>query len=188
MKYFIFAMFFILSGLTQAQGFFVPDGAYAPTTEKLKPLNENIENHLTNYNQRRYKVIDGRVIALPNIPDEQPQDEQISDTPLETETDQPTTIAEPLPVEDTITPVTKPHGLPLSIQKQREQETAYQELLKTYPTQKGVPSFQNRYAVYLQDLQEFQKTGKMPKNKAISDTLRKLSASRDMVIFDGTIQ
>lgn len=67
MKYFIFAMLFILSApLAHAQGFFMPSGALSSAQDRLKPLNKDVEKELSDYNQRRYKLIDGRVIALPN--------------------------------------------------------------------------------------------------------------------------
>lgn len=67
MKYFIFAMLFILSApLAYAQDFFMPSGALSSAQDRLKPLNKNVEKGLSGYNQRRYKLIDGRVIALPN--------------------------------------------------------------------------------------------------------------------------
>ena len=67
MKYFVFAMIFILSAPdVKAQDFFMPSSALLSSADKLKPLNQNT---LSGYNQHRYKVIDGRVFLLPDEPE-----------------------------------------------------------------------------------------------------------------------
>lgn len=74
MKYFIFAMFFILwAPASSAQDFFVPGNAFSSAADKLKPIPAS----RTNYKQHRYKVIDGRVIALPDeiIPEQKTLEE-----------------------------------------------------------------------------------------------------------------
>ena len=65
MRFFVFATFFgIFSTNALAQGFFIPQGAMAPATEKLRPLDDLLQKRAASYSQRLYQVRDGRVIAI----------------------------------------------------------------------------------------------------------------------------
>lgn len=104
MKYFVFAMLFILSApLANAQDFFMPGNALSSAKDKLKPLNKDLEQGLSNYNQRRYKVIDGRVIALPNEPEKSKEVLSQDNAPSYTENTELTykPIQSPAPAEQT---------------------------------------------------------------------------------------
>lgn len=103
MKYFIFAMLFILSApLAHAQGFFMPSGALSSAQDRLKPLNKDVEKELSGYNQRRYKLIDGRVIALPNeAPKPQEiEQESISQNVINSEPTYQMPIQDPVPTAE----------------------------------------------------------------------------------------
>ncbi|HCU58551.1 MAG TPA: hypothetical protein DIC64_01055 [Alphaproteobacteria bacterium] len=181
MKYFIFAIVFLLSVATlQAQDFFVPSGAFSSTVEKLKPINDD-QSQLSPYSQRRYKVIDGRVFAIKDEMTEAPQETEPTDNPIVTSPQLPspaepaalTTVAEKIPTPVVETPV-------LQVPQISAPQTA--------PVDSKLPSYKNRYALYLNDLQTFQKTKQMPENKDLAATLKKLSEPREIVLFQGKLE
>lgn len=181
MKYFIFAIVFVLCIATlQAQDFFVPSGAFSPTTEKLKPLNEN-QSQLSPYSQRRYKVIDGHVFAIKDEVVPPPQEEEPAENPAVSSPELPlpaepaalTTVAEKIPTPVVETPV-------LQVPQISAPQTA--------PVDLKLPSYKNRYALYLKDLQTFQKTKQMPENKDLAAALKKLSEPREIVLFQGKLE
>lgn len=51
-----------------------------------------------------------------------------------------------------------------------------------------LPSYRNRYAQYLGNLQIFHQTGQMPYDAELEKTLGKLSSSRKTVLFKGTVK
>lgn len=51
-----------------------------------------------------------------------------------------------------------------------------------------LPSYRNRYAQYLGNLQIFHQTGQMPYDSELAKTLEKLSSSRKTVLFKGTVK
>ena len=174
MKYFIFATLFICSAtVLYAQDFFIPEGALPVVRDELKPLNKGLQDRSSNYSDRRYKVIDGRVFAIENEPKAAPEpivQEQLSDQ-----------------VQEPVTPHLQP-------EQKVESEVAEVEPEKTIlppkvsPVDNSLPSYKNRYTLYLADLQSFQKTKKMPENADLNEALKKLSAPRKNVLFDGIVK
>ncbi len=174
MKYFIFATLFICSAtVLYAQDFFIPDGALPVVRDELKPLNRGLQDRASNYSERRYKVIDGRVFAIENEPKAAPEpslQEQISEQ-----------------VQEPVIPALQPE------QKVETQvaETEPENIIlppTVAPVDNSLPSYKNRYNLYLADLQSFQKTKKMPENADLNESLKKLSAPRKKVLFEGVVK
>ena len=215
MKYFIFAMFFILGvPASSAQDFFVPGNAFSSAADKLNP----VPRDRANYNQRRYKVVDGRVIALPDevIPDEENIEdaEQKNDVPTPvqtTRTEEPAPIpelkAEPEPeIQKDVVAINTPEPAPVTLHEpaflkplpsveDNEEDEDEQESIMFQPDapvvqgfDNALPIYKNRYTLYVDDLKTFQKTNKLPKNKDIEDTLKKLSRAREVILFEGEVQ
>ena len=186
MKYFIFAIVFVFCASTiQAQDFFVPNGAFMPTAEKLKPLNED-QQQLAPYSQRRYKVIDGRVFAIKDEPKEISQEPEAlsTDTP-DLKVPETALTLEPLPSQNTVTTTPEPV---LKTVENLTVQTPQVKAPSASPIDNKLPSYKNRYAQYLQDLQTFQKTKQMPENKELESTLEKLSEPREIVLFQGKLE
>ena len=211
MKYFIFAMFFIFSAFAlHAQDFFIPANALSSSVDKIKPLNSNVEKSLSNYNQRRYKVIDGLVIPLPNEPslDEAPETPVIESENIDTQSqksDKPADQTMPSEISETAEIISTNNNLPTNDSPHFQQETLSEEqfiendnnpqadilLLQPPATQdfnSKLPLYKNRYTLYLNDLKTFQKTKKFPKNKELDDLLQKLSRPRELTLFEGEIK
>ena len=213
MKYFIFAMFFILwAPASSAQDFFVPGNAFSSAADKLKP----IPRDRANYNQRRYKVIDGRVIALPDevTPDEenielqQPETDMLplaQTTQAEKEIPMPEPKVEPETQKDVVA-VNTPEPAPVTLHEpaflkprpqleeddddeDEEESIMFQaEAPVVQDFDSNLPIYKNRYTLYVNDLKTFQKTNKLPKNKDLEDTLKKLSRAREVTLFEGEVQ
>lgn len=215
MKYFIFAMFFILGvSASSAQDFFVPGNAFSSAADKLKP----VPRDRANYNQRRYKVIDGRVIALPdeiipneeNIEDIESENDMLPSvqTPLTEEEASPMSVlkAEPeLEIQKDVVAVTAPEPTPVALHEpaflkplpsvEEDDEEEEQESIMFQPDapvvqgfDNNLPIYKNRYTLYVDDLKTFQKTNKLPKNKDIEDILKKLSRAREVILFEGEVR
>ena len=190
MKYFIFAMLFIgMSGSLAAQGFFIPNDAFAPSVEKLKPLDQEVEDQLSDFSQRRYKVIDGRVIALPNEP-EISTDNDYTD---QQQADNNVPLIEQKPQQNI--EVKQQQNTPLlssqDIQKKPNASIPLLEITQPAPQDfesSDVPSYKNRYAQYLKSLKQFQKTGTLPENNELQATLNKLSGYNEFILYDGEVQ
>lgn len=215
MKYFIFAMFFILGvSASSAQDFFVPGNAFSSAADKLKP----VPRDRANYNQRRYKVIDGRVIALPdeiipneeNIEDIESENDMLPSvqTPLTEEEASPMSVlkAEPeLEIQKDVVAVNAPEPTPVALHEpaflkplpsvEEDDEEEEQESIMFQPDapvvqgfDNNLPIYKNRYTLYVDDLKTFQKTNKLPKNKDIEDILKKLSHAREVILFEGEVR
>ncbi|MBO7097289.1 MAG: hypothetical protein J6W11_01450 [Alphaproteobacteria bacterium] len=192
MKYFIFAMLFIgMSGSLAAQGFFIPNDAFAPSVEKLKPLDQEVEDQLSDFSQRRYKIIDGRVIALPNEP--QISTEDTEDDDIQQQADNNVPLLEEKPQQNI--EVKKQQNTPLlssqDIQKKPNASIPLLEITQPAPQDfesSDVPSYKNRYAQYLKSLKQFQKTGTLPENNELQATLNKLSGYNEFILYDGEVQ
>lgn len=194
MKYFIYAMFFILSiTALKAQDFFVPTGAFSSPNERIQPLEEDAEDQLSSFSQRRYRVLDGRVYALPDEIDTQEEFEQeeiVNEDinialPLQPESAESAdkNINSQVVVSETITQPVEP-----TIKEEKiTVETPKVNPPKLDAVDEKLPSYKNRYALYLADLETFQKTGKMPKNQDLSSTIEKLSKPYEVILFEGKL-
>ena len=191
MKYFIFAMLFILTATeVKAQGFFIPNGALTPSVDRIKPLDEDVEAQLSDYSQRRYKVIDGRVIALPNEPTVD------LNNPPDIAENQPTQPSLPKQkvVPNTI-PEHHPAGMAKISQPKPEKKISVQEpqietspIIPEYTPNPDMPAYKTRYSQYLQYLKEFQNTGTLPKNDELNKMLRTMSSPHEQILFDGDVK
>lgn len=201
MKYFIFAMIFILSAPDlQAQDFFMPSNAMSSAKDKLKPLNKDVRRGLSDYNQRRYKVVDGLVVALPNEPSPEAV-EPLAEITLKTD-EQPSTQPVSAAIKDASTPAfteqsstqnTVPLHEPAFLkpeQAENEPQTIMPEpeapALQDFDNNQ--PTYKNRYTQYINDLKIFQKTGTLPKNKELESVLQKLTKPREIILFEGEVQ
>lgn len=174
MKYFIFAMLFILSApLAYAQGFFMPSGALSSAQDKLKPLNKDVEKELSGYNQRRYKVIDGRVIALPNEPQKAQEIEQesISENTVNPEPAYQMPVQDPTPTAEA-EPVITPE-LQLSESDSFSEPTLASEEQTVQPAVLHEPAFLKPQAKQEDALQPIMPEIEAPETAGIDDTLPK---------------
>lgn len=202
MKYFIFAMIFILSAPDlHAQDFFMPSNAMSTAKDKLKPLNKDVRNGLSDYNQRRYKVVDGLVVALPNEPsqDEEPiaEIEVQTDKPASTQTPAPssvvkdaseTVLTEPSSTQKKV-PLHEPFFLkPKQVENEPQTIMPEPEAPIVQEFDSDQPPYKNRYAQYINDLKTFQKTGKLPKNKELENVLQKMTKPREIILFEGEVK
>ena len=145
-----------------------------PMQEKLKPLDKSLKKQTDTYSPRRYQVRDGRVIALE---DEKPvvYEPEVSDTSTLSDN----SLEQP--------------ALNASTDMQNSTPDVFEALPsipapQTAPIDNTLPSYKNRYALYLRDLDVFQRTKQMPVNPDLNATLSKVSAPHSEVLFDGPIQ
>ena len=217
MKYFIFATVFIFSAFAlHAQDFFIPGNALSSSADKLKPLIPNAEESLSGFSQRRYKVIDGRVIALPNEPElgeNNTQNNQETQRQVEPSSavvaESPQQAFQP---NDTPSPAfsemlahTLPQPAQPSYQPEQPDQAEYQPTVQKSETDvqfnipqpepplaqnvdNSLPSYKNRYSLYLEDLKVFQKTGKLPQNIELKNILERLTTPREIILFDGDLK
>ena len=176
MRFFVFATFFgVLSTNALAQGFFIPQGAMAPMTEKLKPLDDSLQKRAAPYSQRLYQVRDGRVIAIEDEKPAEPEGDSIAFEPKEVMLEQA-----PAPTQNKETSeVTKIEVV---------EEKPVVEAPQTAPVDLSLAPYKNRYALYLKDLEVFRRTKKMPSNEDLNATLSKAASPRQEVLFEGKVQ
>lgn len=190
MKYFIFAILFTLSTTNlYAQDFFIPGNAFLPTEEKLQPLDKNLNDQFSRYDQRRYQIIDGRVIALENEVEKAEPEPKVFHATIEPISETKDNNPQPNVSENVI-------GSPLIDKKAVEEVKEEAPIVdikhvsqppKVASVDSKLPSYKNRYTLYVSDLQEFQKKGKFPENKDLNETLAKLSQPREIVLFEGKV-
>jgi len=179
MKYFIFAIVFLFSITDlQAQDFFIPDGAFLPATEKLKPLKINSDSKVLPYQQGRYKLIDGRVFAIEDEPDDPQQ--------IYVPTDEYILSEQPSSLPDKINDQQLSNTQPLNTENIEISKVLVSPPFVD-PVDKNLPAYKNRYALYLADLEKFQKTGTMPENPDLKATLKKLATPREIILFEGEV-
>ena len=200
MKYFIFAIIFILSAPDlNAQDFFMPNNALSSAKDNLKPLNSAVQRNLSDYNQHRYKVIDGHVIALPNEPQKQETTSETEEkNKIAQEAPLPSTdAAKPLLISDkpkqTSAPV--PSDKPADIKPTQPEAKSKPQVAKpniqapaVQPVDHKLPLYKNRYTQYTNDLKKFQQTNKLPKNQELEDVLQRLARPREIILFDGEVK
>ena len=194
MKYFIYAMFFILSiTALKAQYFFLPDVAFSSPKEKLRPLSKEAEELTSSFSQRRYRVVNGRVFALPNEVDFQEENEsqELIDNSINTELplqpDSFETIEQNTDSKLTNQDIETTTSVPTISEIKEEIKKPKVNPPKIASLDEKLPLYKNRYALYLKDLEIFQTTGKMPKNKDLSLTIEKLSKPYEVILFQGKI-
>ena len=199
MKYFIFAMFFILwTPASSAQDFFVPGNAFSSAADKLKP----VPRDRANYNQPDEVTPDEENIEL-----QQPETDMlplVQTTQAEKEIPMPEPKVEPEAQKDVVA-VNTPEAAPVTLHEpaflkprpqleedddeDEEESIMFQaEAPVVQDFDSNLPIYKNRYTLYVNDLKTFQKTNKLPKNKDLEDTLKKLSRAREVTLFEGEVQ
>ncbi len=179
-------MFFIaLPQVALTQDFFVPDGAVRQVYDRIEPLPEELNQQALNYQQRRYVIVDGRVMALedekPEIPTEQPslstpslpENNAVLPQPLKnTQTAEEALLAETAPLVTTKEPMAK----------EKDSIDAPSDQLDP-----SLPAYKNRYALYVSDLKSFQTTGQLPQNEDLNKFLEKMAKPHTETLFQGSL-
>lgn len=168
-----FATFFCQTSLIFAD-FFIPAGELEPRYEKLPPVPNTgaytpRATTTPQQNAKRYIAVDGRFIP---VVEKTPPEANLATTPSSEE------------VATVETPVVAETPAPTQPQPPVEEEVFHATLPpKTDPVDLSLPSYQNRYAQYLESLQIFQQTGSLPPNPELEKTLAKLDSNDYVIVY-----